>query len=455
MTYIIAREYDLLVRGAAPGAAGIHGLPPESFDALRAFLQTPVEGHKGQEEVIARPTLRGNQPALRLQQWVGVIRTPDGTTVELLPKTHERDGEADGETVAHSRALLFRMLAAAGDNYRAALPADLDPAQMRLFEVVLRYALEVLRAAIRRGVPHAYREVQEERAGLRGRLDLSRQLRQPPHRVHLLHVTYDEFLPDRPETRLVRLAVERIARMTARSDSRRLARELLHALAGVPASRDVRRDFTRWKLERGYTHFAPSLDICRLILNELNPLTAGTASRVTAVLFDMNRVYETYVAQLLRLQHPDWQVQTQVKGQHLGSFLPQPSGQARPVFALRPDLIVHPPGQPVIIADTKWKRLKADRAFPHGVGNADAYQMLAYSEIFQPEPGQRRLCLIYPYLPGLPNQLPDIQLPGGRTLRVVLVDLHQDTPTVNLELTFDNIRADSEVRAGVPDSAKS
>lgn len=438
MTYIIAREYDLLVRGAAPGGVGIHGLPPESFDALRAFLQTPVEGHKGQEEVIARPTLRGNQPALRLQQWVGVIRTPDGTTVELLPKTHERDGEADGETVARSRALLFRMLVAAGDNYRAALPADLDPARMRLFEVVLRYALEVLRAAIRRGVPHAYREVQEERAGLRGRLDLSRQLRQPPHRAHLLHVTYDEFLPDRPETRLVRLAVERIARMTARSDSRRLARELLHALADVPASRDVRRDFTLWKLERGYTHFSPTLDICRLILNELNPLTAGTASRVTAVLFDMNRVYESYVAQLLRLQHPDWQVQTQVKGQYLGSFLPQPAGKVRPVFALRPDLIIQPPGQPVIIADTKWKRLKADRAFPYGVNNVDAYQMLAYGEVFQPVPGQRLLCLIYPHLPGLPGQLPDIQLPGGRALRVVTVDLHQNMPTVDLGLALDN-----------------
>lgn len=437
MTYIIAREYDLLVRGVVPETAGVHGLPPESFDALRVFLQTPVEGHKGQEEVIARPTMRGNQPALRLRQWVGVIRTPDGTTVELLPKTHERDGEVGGEAVARSRALLFRMLAAAGDNYRAALPADLDPAQMRLFEVVLRYALEILRAAIRRGVPHTYREVQEERAGLRGRLDMSRQSRQPPHRAHLLHVTYDHFLPDRPETRLVRLAIERIARMTARSDSRRLARELLHALADVPASRDVRRDFALWKLERGFVHFAPALDMCRLILNELNPLTAGTTSRVTAVLFDMNRVYETYVAYLLRRQHPEWQVQTQVKGRYLGSFLPQTSGQARPVFALRPDLIVHPLDQTVVIADTKWKRLKTDRAFPHGVSSSDAYQMLSYGAVFRPEASKQMLYLIYPRIDGISHNLPEISLPSGRSLKIITVDLNQDLPAVDLGL--DNI----------------
>jgi 5-methylcytosine-specific restriction enzyme subunit McrC len=429
MTYIIAREYDLLVRGTALAGDGVHGIPSESFDALRAFLQTPVEGHKGREEVIARPTLRGNQPALRLQQWVGVIRTPDGTTVELLPKTHERDGKTDGEAVARSRALLFRMLAVAGDNYRAALPADLDPARMRLFEVVLRYALEVLRAAIRRGLPHAYQEVQEERAGLRGRLDMSRQLRQPPHRAHLLHVTYDEFLADRPETRLVRLAVERIARMTTRSDSRRLARELLHALAEVSASRDIRRDFKVWKLERGYTHFVPALEICNLILNELNPLTAGTASRVTAVLFDMNRVYETYVAYILRRQYPDWKIQTQSRGKHLGSFLDQNSDKVHSVFAIRPDLIIHPPGQPIIIADTKWKRLKLDRAFPHGISNADAYQMLSYSESLQKESTQRYLWLIYPHLPGLPDELPTIYLPRHRQLKVITVNLNDEKPT--------------------------
>lgn len=432
MTYVIAREYDLIVRGGVSSTPGVHSLPVEAFDTLRAFLQTPVEGHKGREEVIARPTLRGNQPALRLQQWVGVIRTPDGTVVELLPKTHERDGELAGvDAVERSRALLFRMLAVAGDNYRAALPADLDPAQMPLFEVVLRYALEVLRTAIRRGVPHSYRSVQEERAGLRGRLNMPAQLRQPPHRAHLLHVTYDEFLPNRPETRLARLTVERIARMTRRSESRRFSRELLHALAEVPPSRDVRRDFSHWKLDRGSMHFAPVLDICRLILSELNPLTAGTTSRVTAVLFDMNRVYESYVAHLLRIQYPSLSIDTQVKGKHLGSSVSSSSGKVRGVFALRPDLVIKGQGTSVIIADTKWKRLEAQRAFPHGVKNGDSYQMLAYSEIFQSNLEQRCLYLIYPHIIGLPDEIPDIDL-HGRRLKILTVKLDEEAPIICL-----------------------
>ena len=131
MTHVVAREYDLLVRGAVPRGAGVHGLPPESFDALRRFLQQPVE--EGREEVVARPTSRGTLPALRLQQWVGVLRTPDGTTVEILPKTHERTDEPDRARTAQSRALLMWMLSAGGDNYRAALPADLDSADIFQF----------------------------------------------------------------------------------------------------------------------------------------------------------------------------------------------------------------------------------------------------------------------------------------------------------------------------------
>lgn len=427
MTHVVAREYDLIVRGNKPEGAGpdVHGFPPDDFDDLRRFVQTPVVGRTGESEVLARPTLRGQQPALRLRQWVGVIRVPGGSTLEILPKTHERDKAGDDRAaVTHSRAVLMRMLAAAGTNYREALPADLDPARMPLFEVVLRYALEVLKAAIRRGVPHTYLRVEEERLGLRGRLDMPRQVRQPPHRAHLLHVAYDEFLPDRPETRLVRLTLERIARLTVRDDHRRLSRELLFSLDGVPPSRDVRRDFSAWKLERGYVHFAPAEGVCKLILNELNPLTAGTATRSIAVMFDMNRVFEEYVAGQLQKSNPEWTVNTQVRGHHLG-HITSIAGGTQPAFRLRPDLLLQREGLTPIVADTKWKRLTVGKGATLGVSGADAYQMLAYSQVLQPGNGPFELWLIYPLVEGLPESATHIHLVGERMLRIIQIDLDQ------------------------------
>jgi len=404
------REYDLVVRGTRTGHADLPTLEGEAFDAVLRLVSGP------ELSPIGSPTLHRGQPALKLAQWVGVIRTPDGTTLEILPKTHER-----GDDPQASRNLLLRMLSQVDERFRVAPPADLDPARMPLFEVFLRYALEGFRHAIRRGVPHAYVTVQEERPGLKGRLHLSRQLRQPQQRAHLLHVEYDEFLPDRPETRLTRLSVERIAKMTTVDGSRRLARELLWALDGVPPSRDVRRDLGAWRLERGHAHFAPLENLCRLVLHELNPLAGGSSSQALGVLFDMNRVYESYVAHRLRTQFPGWKVQTQVTGRALGQV------QGSRAFPLRPDLVLTLPGGERVIADTKWKRLDPGEAPTYGVSNADAYQMLAYSAVLQAGQEQPRLWLLYPRIRGLPPTLAPITLVGERSLHLLPVNLEDPT----------------------------
>ena len=405
---LTVREHDTVLRGEFTCDGPAPTLAAAAFDAVLALVSEP------ELAAVAMPILVQGQPALKLQQWVGVIRTPDGTTLEILPKTHQ-----SGDDPQASRALLLRMLSVTDERFKVAPPADLDPAHMPLFEVVLRYALEGFRAAIRRGVPHAYVAVQEERSGLRGRLNMTRQVRQLPQRAHLLQVEYDEFLPDRPETRLVRRSVERIARLTRRDGTRRLARELLFALDEVPPSREINRDFAAWRLERGYTHFAPLESLCRLVLHELNPLAGGGTSRALGVLFNMNRVFESYVALLLRRQYPEWTVRTQVIGKALGRV-----GISPP--SLRPDLLLATPSGEVIVADTKWKRLSPEEAPTYGVSNADAYQMLAYSEVFQHEQPNPQIWLIYPRVAGLPVELPPITLTGQRTLHTLALDLHWD-----------------------------
>ena len=417
------REHDTLVCGQAPPPpkANVTGLPPEVFGAVQAvLLSDPKELNP-----VATPTRLGGQPAIKLTQWVGVLRTPSGAVVEVLPKTHERPGSRVGDdSLRRSRSLLLRMLAATDERFRVAPPTDLQTADMPLYEVVIRYALEGIRAAVRRGLPHAYVPVHEERQGLRGRLDLPRQVRQPPHRAHLLHVVYDEFLPDRPETRLTRLAVERLAALTRVPASQRLARELRYALDEVPPSRNVSTDFAAWRLGRGHTHFAPLEGICRMVLHELNPVVAGPQTRANALLFDMNAVYEAYVAQLLARLYPEWTVATQVTKHALGKV------NGAPAFGLRPDLLISRPGHPWIVADTKWKRLNPEKAPTYDVSSADVYQMLAYSHVIQGYGGdaERDVWLIYPRLPGLPPVGPPVDLGGGRRLKVVTVDLEEITP---------------------------
>nr|WP_281255809.1 hypothetical protein [Deinococcus hopiensis] len=378
----------------------------------------------------------GGQTSLKLTQWVGLVRTPDGTTVEILPKTHERPGTRHSDPLAspgRSRTLLLRMLVATDERFLVAPPADLDATRMPLFEVLLRSVLEGIKVAVRRGLPHTYVPVYEERASLRGRLDLPRQMRQPPQHAHRLNVVYDEFLPDRPETRLTRLTVERVSRMTRLQPTRHLARELLVALERVSPSQDIQRDFSAWRLERGHAHFAALEALCRLVLYELNPLVGGITARAHAVLFDMNKVYEGYVAHLLRVQYPNWLIETQVTDHALGRV----NGQR--AFPLRPDLRITMPDKQVVIADTKWKRLKPGGGPTYDITNADAYQMLAYSHVFHQQSSESRkpLWLIYPHLDGLPRLSAPIILGDGRELTLLTVDLESDSPSIPCEAGLD------------------
>ncbi|CAM4063234.1 McrC family protein [Deinococcus marmoris] len=423
--HLSVREHDVLVRGevSAPGERNVTTLGALTFDAVEALVLAP-DGALGP---VATPTRLGRRSALKLSQWVGLIRTPDGTTIEILPKTHERPGARQQDPQASlqgSRALLMRMLVATDERFRTAPPADLDAARMPLFEVLLRSVLDGIKVALRRGIPHTYVPVSEERSSLRGRLNLPRQVRQPPHRAHRLNVLYDEFLPDRPETRLTRSTVERVARMTRMPATRRLARELLAGLEQVPPSRNIRQDFAAWRLERGHAHFMALEGLCRMVLYELNPLVGGMTARAQAVLFNMNQVYEAYVAHLLRTQYPAWQVQTQVTDRALGEV------NGKRAFPLRPDLLITCPDGQVIVADTKWKRLNPDRAPTFEVTNADAYQMLAYSHVFHTQRAEvrRPLWLIYPHLPGLPAVSPPISLGEGRVLSLITLDLLAPVP---------------------------
>ncbi len=135
----------------------------------------------------------------------------------------------------------------------------------------------------------------------------------------------------------MRLAVERAGLLTAVPATRRLARELLHALDAVPASRNVRSDFSAWRLERGHAHFEPLRSLCEMLLRDLNPLVGGQQATAHALLFDMNRVYEAYVARRLQSQYPDWLIETQVTKRALGQV------GTRRAFNLRPDLLITPP----------------------------------------------------------------------------------------------------------------
>ncbi len=108
-------------------------------------------------------------------------------------------------------------------------------------------------------------------------------MRQPPGRQHHFQIRHDLFLADRAENRLLKLALEQVAKHTQNPTNWRLANELRTLLAEVPASRQIALDLRAWSHDRLMAHYQAIKPWCELILRQQMPLAvAGDWQRVPA-----------------------------------------------------------------------------------------------------------------------------------------------------------------------------
>ena len=77
-------------------------------------------------------------------------------------------------------------------------PATLATQRENLLEVLIRLFATQLLAAVRRGLPHRYRVVEDDLPLLRGKLDVPRQLTRHAMRPDRLACRFDELSVDTP-----------------------------------------------------------------------------------------------------------------------------------------------------------------------------------------------------------------------------------------------------------------
>lgn len=324
---------------------------------------------------------------LKLDNHVGVLETPCGLRLEILPK--HVDG-VDRHTVRQSRLLLRRMLEAAMN----LPPREADEADVQLFdhpllEWVMHRFLQGLDHVVKRGMRRDYLRVEEERPFLRGQLDAVKQMRAAPGRGHLFNVRHDIFSVDRPENRLLKSALKVVSATSREAENWRLANELLHLLDEVPASSDIPADFRAWRRDRLMAHYQPARPWCELVLGEQMPLALAGEARGISLLFPMEQLFERYVGTALRATLP---LPFKLIEQSSRHWFCDQAGTG--IFQLRPDFLIEGPGFAMLL-DAKWKRLDGtNRRQNYGIDQADFYQLFGYGHKYLG--GKGEMALIYP-----------------------------------------------------------
>lgn len=334
--------------------------------------------------------LEHGRKALRARGVVGVIAA-QGCALEILPKI-DIPGEAGAAATGSIRRRLVHMLAVALDlKIEAGQVTALDWQRETLLEILIRLFSEKLVDAVRQGMPRRYVEHEDDLPTLRGRLNVTRQFTALAVEPSRLACHFDVLTPDIALNRIMKAAVNRLSHIARTTDNQRRLRELAFAYANIA---DVPVAALRWDevtLDRTNARWRELLNLARLLLGERFQTTSAGGSDGFSLLFEMNTLFEEYVARMLRRALADTDLRVVSQG---GRLYCLETDDRRGLFQTRPDILIKRGGEVVQVVDTKWKRIAARIDDPkQGVSQADVYQMMAYGRLYS----CGRLTLLYPH----------------------------------------------------------
>jgi 5-methylcytosine-specific restriction enzyme subunit McrC len=362
---------------------------------------------------------RGHR-SVRLAQYCGVVSL-GGRILEVLPKVDDGSGQDQ------CRGILLRLLRQADDFplFRH-LTVGQNLRSAPLLDVFVAAFFEAVTEIVRGGLLRKYHQYDDDLRFVRGRIVSTRQFVHLANRVDMIACRFDELTADNVWNRLIKTAL-RVVRPWM--GSAELHRRWVELIAVFEEVRDVEADpasMGRLVFDRHALRYRTAIDWVGWILATLSPALRAGENTSPGLLFDMNKLFESAVASVLR-RRAGWQgveISSQEAGRHFARISDE---YPRRMFGLRPDLVLRRGGQVMAIGDTKWKRLTVGRGDYLVPNEADLYQMYAYAATFECE----QLSLIYPWHDGLgPARDTAFELPAIGALRpvvsVLCLDVHAD-----------------------------
>lgn len=428
--YLVSQESDVISKPYE-----VEVVTPAAFRYLKEIALGA-----GDDNRLFRLCRKQGAEALQVQNYAGVIFTPDGTQIEVLPKLVRGSLNSNvdsGKSIEDYRnearkALLVMLRALKGFSHIQTSSANVQQQKMPLLEVFISQFLDSLSNLVKKGIRSDYVRQEDNLSFLKGKLDIAKHLRKNVVTKHKFYCEYDEFLQDRPANRLLHSALYKLRSFTRNSANQKRLQELLFVFDEIPQSADYKSDFARLRIDRGMSYYETPLAWARLILEGFSPQTMQGNNHAISLLFPMEKVFEDYVAMVLRQQlHRDYQLKTQASSKYLVTH------NQNQWFKLKPDLVIKKDKQVISVLDTKWKLIdpsKANGSDKYGLSQSDFYQMFAYGNNYFDDEAQcdREMFLIYPAHGGFEKPIEqsfDFRLSNGRSLKLWVVPFVIETQT--------------------------
>ena len=362
-------------------------LPEPVFRDLEQFIHafSGDEEYADALEFLKISFRRNVGDIISVNNYVGLIQMQNGYQIQVLPKI-DFGNDPDSKNKETKRVFL-RMLRTMKDfPSKVFNEANLKMDRMTLYEIFINMYLQEVRVLVKHGIKSAYIGREDNLSFYKGKLVVNEHIKQNAAHGERFYVHYDEYLVDRTENRLVKATLLKLQSITGSAENQKEIRQLLTAFEMVKPSINHQKNFSRVVIDRGTKDYDMLMRWSRVFLLNKSFTTFSGGTNARALLFPMEKVFESYVAKQLKktLADLDWEVSSQDKGYYLFDSPRQ--------FALRPDIVITREDGSKIILDTKWKRLVDKPRINYGISQTDMYQMYAYGKKY----GTSEIWLLYP-----------------------------------------------------------
>ena len=342
---------------------------------------------------------------IQARNYVGVLQTKSGLTIEILPKI------ADKNDAERSKAVFIKMLKTLRNfPFKSSNLASLKTQNLPLLEIFISMFLCELEALVKKGIKSDYVELEENLNFLKGKLNINEQIKRNSIHKERFYVGYNEFLSDIKINRIIKTTLKFLYKKSNSSKNQQKIRELLFIFDDVSECEDYKNFFEKLIINRQVKHYEQTLLWCKIFLlgNSFTPHKGDDLA--FALLFDMNTLFESYVGNFMKKSFPGTILQHSEK--HL---VEDPKS-----FKLRPDIFL----KDKFIADTKWKIISSK----DDISQADLYQLYAYGKKHECD----KLHLIYPKIDDIRQKTMKFRYEDEMLLEILYFDLEKDENNANL-----------------------
>ena len=248
----------------------------------------------------------------------------------------------------------------------------------RVYDLLGKVLAEGTFWLIRRGIDRGYREVQEDIAGIRGKIAVGETVKRALRSRSQVACTFEEMSHDVLHNRILRSTLKSLTRFPHLDSNVATSVRSAHAkLAGVTHVVLSRRVFKQVQLDRNRRYYRFLLSVCRLIHEQLLVDEESGESRFTEFSEDrMERLYEDFIIEFYRREQNHYRVNR--RGRSIRWVDEGTSVYQRKMLPrMEADVILESANRRIIL-DAKYYREAFGGRFGGKLHSANLYQLLAY-----------------------------------------------------------------------------